>query len=227
MERAKIAKAALLFTGGKDSCLALLKTKNKYTIKYLLTILPSSYDSYMFHKPSLALLRAQSKALNLPLLTRKSSAQKEAELKDLRRLFKKVKGEVNYIITGALASVYQRNRIEKVAKKLGMKVVMPLWGLNPEALWKECISNNFEVILTKIACEGLGKEWLNKRIDKKLFKKFLLLSKKYRFHLTGEGGDFETAVIYCPLFSNKIKIKGRIKSESQYRHFLIIEKVSL
>jgi len=218
-------KAALLFTGGKDSCLALLKAKSSYAVEYLLTILPSSHDSYMFHKPSLSLLRAQSKALNLPLLIQRSS--KKEELKDLEKLLKKVKGKANYIITGAVASTYQRNRIKKVAEKVGMKVIMPLWGINPEALWRECLKNNFEVILAKIACEGLGKEWLNKKIDKELFKKFLLLSKKYKFHLTGEGGDFETAVIFCPLFSNKIKIKGKIKSESQYRHFFIVEKVLL
>ncbi len=224
MKTAKVA--AVLFTGGKDSCLALLKTKNKYAIKYLLTILPASYDSYMFHRPSLALLRAQAKALNLPLLTQKSLSQKEAELRDLEKLLKKVKGKVNYVITGAVASAYQRSRISRVAKKVGLNVVTPLWGFSPEAIWRGCIKNNFKIILTKIACDGLGKEWLNKPIDKGSLKKFLLLSKKHKFHLTGEGGGFETAVVYCPLFNRKIKIKGRTKSESQYRHFLIVEKVS-
>lgn len=220
-------RAAVLFSGGKDSCLALLKAKSKYSIKYLLTILPSSYDSYMYHKPFLALLRAQAKALNLPLLIQKSSAKKEIELKDLEKLLRKVKGKVSYIIAGAVASTYQRSRIETVARKLGFKVIAPLWGLNPKVIWGECIKNHFEIILTKIACEGLGKEWLNKSIDKELFKEFLILSKKYKFHLTGEGGDFESAVVDCPMFSRRIRIKGRIKSESPYRHFLIIEEVLL
>jgi len=227
MERAKIAKAAVLFTGGKDSCLALLKTKNKYTIKYLLTILPSSYDSYMYHKPFLPLLRAQAKVLGLPLLIQKSSAQKEIELKDLEKLLMKVKGKVSYIIVGAVASTYQRSRIETVAKKLGFKVVAPLWGLNPKAIWGECIKNHFEIILTKIACEGLGKEWLGKGVTERELDELIRLSKKYGFNLEFEGGDAETAVLICPLFKKRIRIKGRIKSESQYRHFLIIEKVSL
>lgn len=217
-------KAALLFTGGKDSCLALLKAKQAgYNIKYLLTILPSSYDSWMWHKPSLQLLKAQAKALGIPLITQKSRTQKEKEVEDLEKLLIKVK-DIEYVITGGIASKYQKQRIEKITKKLNLKLVNPLWNMKSGDVWKECLNKKFEIILVKICCEGLGKEWLGKIITKNNFKELTALSNKYGFDVTAEGGDFETEVLDMPLFRKKIKIDFKIKSETPYRHFLIITK---
>ncbi|UZE93752.1 MAG: diphthine--ammonia ligase [Candidatus Pacearchaeota archaeon] len=219
-------KAAILFTGGKDSCLALMISKKKgFDVKYLLTIIPSSYDSYMYHKPSLILLKAQSKSLGIPLIIQKSKTEKEKEVEDLDKLFEKIKRKVDYIITGGIVSKYQKERIEKIVRKFDLKIFNPLWGMKARDIWKECLRNDFKVILTKICCEGLDKEWLGKRISKKLFENLIGKSRKYGFNLEFEGGDAETTVLDMPLFKEKIEIDSKIKSESLYRHFLIIKKV--
>ena len=218
--------AAVLFSGGKDSCLALFLAKQQgYNIKYLLTILPSSYDSYMYHKPSLVFLIKQAKMLNLPLIIQKSKSIKEKEVNDLKKLLEKVRGKVEYIVTGGVASKYQATRIEKVSKELGFKLFNPLWNLKAEDVWKKCLENNFEIILTKICCEGLEKEWLGKVIDKEKLKELIKISKKYGFSLEFEGGDAETAVLFMPIFKKKIKIKSKISSEGDYRHFLEIRRI--
>jgi ABC transporter with metal-binding/Fe-S-binding domain ATP-binding protein len=217
--------AAVLFTGGKDSCLALLLTNKKFNVKYLLTILPSSYDSYMYHKPSLVLLKEQAKMLNLPLIVQKSRSIKEKEVDDLKKLLGKVRGKVDCIITGGVASKYQATRVEKVSKELGFELFNPLWNLKAEDVWKKCLENNFEIILTKICCEGLEKEWLEKVIDKEKLKELIKISKKYGFSLEFEGGDAETAVLFMPIFKKKIKIKSKIRSEGDYRHFLSIKRI--
>lgn len=219
-------KAALLFTGGKDSCLALLRAKeNGFDVKYLLSIIPSSFDSYMYHKPSLLLLKAQARMLSIPLLTKKSRAGKERELKDLEALIKRVSKKVDYLVIGGIASNYQAKRIKKIAEKQKLKILAPLWNYSAKQLWHELLENNLKVVITKISCEGLGKEWLGKIIDKKAFEELMTLSKKYKFELSGEGGDFETAVLFMPLFSREIKIKCKSRSQGSYRHFFVVEKV--
>jgi ABC transporter with metal-binding/Fe-S-binding domain ATP-binding protein len=226
-KKLKKKNAAVLFTGGKDSCLALLKAKQKdFNINYLLTILPSSYDSYMYHKPSFSLLKMQAKMLGIPLIIQKSRSIKEKEVEDLEKLLKKVVDKVDFIITGGVASKYQATRIEKITNKLGFKLFNPLWNLNPEKVWKECLDNNFEIILTKICCEGLSKNWLGKIIDEKIFDDLIKKCKKYGFSLEFEGGDAETTVLFMPLFKKKIKIESKIKSEGDYRHFLIIKRIN-
>lgn len=221
-------KAAILFSGGKDSCLALLKAREKgFNVKYLATILPSSYDSWMWHKPSLLLLKTQAKVLDIPLIIQRSKTEKEKEVKDLEKLFRKIRGKVDYIITGGIGSKYQKTRITKVIEEHDLKSFNPLWNVEAKDIWKECLKNKFEIILTKICCEGLNKEFLGKRIDKEILDIITKKSKKYGFNLEFEGGEAETAVLDMPLFKEKIKISTKVKSESPYRHFLLIKKVKL
>lgn len=220
--------AGVLFTGGKDSCLALLKAKQQgLQIKFLLAIIPSSYDSWMWHKPSLMLLEAQAKALGIPLILQKSTDEQEKNLEDLKKLLENAKSQgIECIITGGVSSKYQGERIEKIARKLGLKVFAPIWGIKSAELWQECLKNKFGVIITKIACEGIPADFLGKPVEKH-FNELLRLSKEYSFDLIAEGGDFETTVLDMPLFKKKIEVEGEIKSETAYRHFFVIKKVRL
>ena len=89
MER-KNKIAAVLFSGGKDSCLALHLAKQNYNVRYLLTVLPKNPDSFMFHKPNLKLLRKQAEMLGIKLIVKRSKGEKEKELEDLKTLIEKL-----------------------------------------------------------------------------------------------------------------------------------------
>ena len=158
---------AVLFSGGKDSCLALhLALQKGYDVKYLLSVIPKNFDSFMFHKPDLKLLKKQAEMLGIKLLTYKTLGEKENELKDLRLLIDKVKKEVDVIVVGGIASSYQGKRIKKICSELGLKFYAPLWNYKSEDVWNLLLKEKFRIILTKISCEGLGKEWLGDVIDK-------------------------------------------------------------
>jgi len=214
-------RLAALFSGGKDSCLALFKAKEEgHEVKYLLNINPKNSDSFMFHKPNLKLLKKQAENLGIPLIIQNSKGRKDEELKDLSGLIKKVKDKVDGIVIGGIASNYQGKRIKEIAEKFNLKVYSPLWDYTGEKLWQELLKNKFKVVLIKISCEGLPKEFLGKIITEEIFQKIKKLAEKYKFRVDFEGGEAETAVLFMPYFKKEIKIKGRIRSEGQYRHFL-------
>lgn len=218
--------AAVLFTGGKDSCLALQLAKQQgYKICYLLSVLPENFDSFMFHKPDLRFLKKQAEMLNLPLIVEKSKGKKDKELRDLKKLIEKVKDKINIIVVGGIESSYQRNRIKKVCEDLGLKFYAPLWGCGCEEIWRKLFKEKFKVILTKISCEGIHRDFLGKVIDKDMFKKLKKLSEKNKFRLDFEGGEAESAVLFMPEFKKNIKIKYSIEDEGEYRHFLKIKEV--
>ena len=67
-----IMKLGVLFSGGKDSCLALHKAlKEGHEVLYLLSVIPENFDSFMFHKPYLDLLEKQAEMLDIDLIIQK------------------------------------------------------------------------------------------------------------------------------------------------------------
>lgn len=221
-------KLAVLFTGGKDSCLALFRMKSEAVC--LLTMISENIDSYMFHTPNEDVIKLQSKSMGLPLLIGKTKGVKEEELVDLKDLIKNAikKYKIEGLVTGALFSEYQASRIENICNELGIKCINPLWRMKPEDEIKELLKNNFKFIFTTVAADGLNKSWINKIIDEKAFSELKILNKKYDVSLIGEGGCFESLVLNCPLFSKELKITDyEIKMESENCGKLIIKKVKL
>jgi len=219
----KKEKVGVLFSGGKDSCLALFEV-GKENVDVLLSIIPKSKDSWMFHKPNVKLLKKQAEMLGVELITQESKSGKEKELKELKKLISKSK--INKLVVGGLASNYQGNRIKKICEELGVEFIAPLWSYSSKQLWKELLDNNFKIIITKISCEGLGKEFIGKIIDKERFKELEELEKKYRFRLDFEGGEAETSVLHMPGFKKEIKVEYGVESEGSYRHFIKIKKIN-
>ena len=217
---------AVLFSGGKDSCFSLYKEIKKYNIKCLIAIKPKTDESYMFHYPNINLVKTQAKLLNLPLIFNKTKGEKEIELKDLEDAIKTAikKYKIKYLISGALASNYQKSRIEKLCKKYNLESIAPLWGINPESYLKSLIKNKFEVIITGVAADGLNKNYLGRTIDNTLIKEL----KKLKIHLAFEGGEAETFVTSCPLFNKKIKIiESKKHMENDCTGKLIIKRIKL
>jgi len=177
-----------------------------HEITHILTMMPERDDSYMFHHPNVHLTAIQAELMGIPQIIGKTKGEKEHELKDLEALIAKVAGKANGIVTGALYSNYQKERIDAIAKKLGLESEAPMWNINLEKYWEMLLENKFKVIITAVAAEGLDESWLGRLIDKKAVKELIEISKKNKINIAGEGGEFETFVLECPLFSKKIEI---------------------
>lgn len=222
-------RVAILFSGGKDSTLAVYEVLQAgYDVKYLISVFPRSRESYMFHYPNIELTGQQAKSMGIPIITRTTEGEKERELHDLEEALKPIKDKIDCVISGAVASEYQLSRVDKICKKLNLKSFAPLWHKDPLDLWRMCLDNGFKIMITAVACEGLDKSWLGKIINEDNFKELKHLSEKYRFHLSGEGGEFETLVVDCSLFRKALKVeKTRIEwDEKTNSGFLIIEEIA-
>lgn len=200
---------AALFSGGKDSTYALYKIVSQgHKIKYLVTIFPGREDSWMFHYPCIELTKLQSIALGIRQIIQKTKGEKEKELEDLKSILSKVKNEIDGIVSGAVASKYQKSRIDKICKELRLKSFAPLWNRDPEELLREEIKSRFEIIITGTYCEGFDKSWLGRKIDERCIEDLKKLKEKYGINLSGEGGEYETLTLDCPLFKKKILIES-------------------
>lgn len=206
-------KLGVLFSGGKDSTYAtLLMKKEDYEICCLITMDSKNNDSYMFHTPSISKTKKQAESMNIPLFIGKTEGKKEIELKDLEKTIKEAKEKYNIqgIITGAVESVYQASRIQKICDKLGLKCFNPLWKIGQINLLNDLLKNKFEVIITGVSAYPLDKSWLGRIIDKEFIKEVKVLEDKYKINPAGEGGEFETFVLNAPgLFKKPLEVTSK------------------
>lgn len=202
-------KTAVLFSGGKDSTYAAyLAKKNGCDISCLITIFSKNPYSYMFHTPSIKKVEKQAEVMKIPLIIQETEGEKERELEDLKIAIKRAVKEygVNGIITGAVESVYQASRIQKICDELGLKCLNPLWKKNQIELLKDLIKDNFKIIIIGVFAYPLDGSWLGKIIDKKFLDDVKKLNEEYNISPAGEGGEFETYVLDCPLFERPLDI---------------------
>jgi predicted ATP pyrophosphatase (TIGR00289 family) len=202
-------KVAVLFSGGKDSSYAIQWCIDQsHTIISLVSIFPERSDSYMYHTPNIELTCIQAKATGLPHITRKSSGIKEEEVKDLEAAVKTL--DIDGLVSGAVASEYQRSRVASVSEKLGLRSITPLWHKDPLIYLNDMINRDFDIIFTGVYALGFNKNWLGRKLDESALKDLMKLNKNYGVNLSGEGGEYETLVLDAPFFKKRIKI---IKSE--------------
>lgn len=204
-------KCAVLFSGGKDSTYAAYLAKHyNNEITCLISIISENPESYMFHTPSISKVNKQAEVMNLPIIIKKTKGIKEEELKDLEYAIKmaKINYNIEAVVTGAVESAYQASRVQKICDNLNLECFNPLWQKDPEELWDDLLTNGFEIIIIGVAAEGMDKELLGKKIDREMIDKLKGINSKCKIHLSFEGGEAETFVLNCPLFSKELIVQA-------------------
>ena len=222
-------RLAVLFSGGKDSTLALLKAMEKEEVVCLVSLISKNLESYMFHTVNIDVTRVQAEAIGLPLIRKVTEGRREEELQDLTRAIEEAKEgfKIEGVVTGAIESVYQAERVQRVCHDLDLWCFNPLWKRNQEELLGEIVQNGFKVIVSGVFAYPLDRSWLGKEIDKDLIARLLKLQKEYGISPSGEGGEIETTVLDAPLFRKRIEVlDSKIEEEGNSGVFMI-EKVRL
>lgn len=201
-------RLGVLFSGGKDSTLALHKAAEKEEVVCLITLVSENKESYMFHTPNIDITVLQAEALGLPLIKKATKGKPEEELKDLEEAIAQAVNcfKIEGVVTGAVESAYQSKRIQSICDRLNVLCVNPLWKKNQKALLEELVEEGFKVIISGVFAYPLDESWLGKEIDKELIERLALLGKKFGLSVSGEGGEIETTVLDAPLFKKKIEI---------------------
>ena len=195
----------------------------------LITLFPKSEMSYMFHFPNITWTRLQAEAMGVPQLTAYTEGVKEEELDDLRKALAEAKSKYSLrgIYTGALASVYQKTRVERICSDLGLACISPLWGVDPEKHLRRIAADGFLAIVVSVSALGLDEGWLGRALDQRSIAELVSLGKKYRFHVGLEGGEGETFVLDAPSFSSSIEVRSASKHWSGESGYLEITDAAL
>ena len=214
-------KLACLFSGGKDSTYAIhLAQKQGHDVVCLLSIFPKSEESHLLHYPNLRWTKLQSESMKIPqLTTRSNSDDTDDELIAMENLLQNAKDQfqIDGLVHGGIKSKFQKEKFETLCLKLNLVSIVPLWETEPKKYMNELLDSDFNFMMMTVSSDGLDEQWLGKLISKSDIEILNNLSNKFGFNLNFEGGEAETFVIDCPLFSNPIKINQFTKNWDGYR----------
>ncbi len=216
---------AVLYSGGKDSTLALHKAVAMgVEIDLLITMISRNTHSYMFHYPNVRHTKLQAEALGIRQVFAETEGKKEEELADLESAFKE--NGVEVLVTGATYSRYQGDRINIIAKKMGIEHIAPLWHIDPLEELNE-LDRNFNAIITSVSAEGLGEDLLGRRIDQGVIRELQEANRKHGINMLFEGGEAESFVLNAPLFKKKIEVLKARKEWNGVSGAYLIEEARL
>lgn len=191
-------RLAVLFSGGKDSTYAaFVMSQMGHQISALVSIHPSDPHSWIFHTPNLKFVPKMAEVMGLPLVMRESTGEEGSDLEALKEALSAV--DVDGVVTGAIASDYQWDRINGVCQELDLKVFSPLWRKDQQLLLEDMVSSGLRAVLVSISAEGLGPEWLGRELDGGALADLKRVAERTGMNLAGEGGEYETLVLDSPL----------------------------
>ena len=201
-------RLGVLFSGGKDSTLALHMAAQKEEVACLITVVSKNKESFMFHTPNINMTLIQAEALALPLVSVTTQGQKEKELADLEHAIAEAKREfsIEGVVTGAVESVYQATRVQRICNQLDLWCFNPLWKHDQKALLENLLEKQFKVIISGIFAYPLDEKWLGKQIDAQVIARLVELQGKYGISPSGEGGEIESTVLDAPMFKQEIEV---------------------
>ena len=128
---------------------------------------------------------------------------------DLVALAEALRGRaIDGFVSGALRSDYQKSRLERMAEELGIVSWTPLWHQSGHEHLRGMIEHGFEIMITGVSAEGLTEAWLGRILTKESFEELAALASKHRFHVEGEGGEYETLVVGGPHMDQRLSVEA-------------------
>ena len=214
-------KVCVLYSGGKDSNLALLKAYEEFEVVCLITLSPKSEESTLFHYPNTEIVKLQAESLGIPLIMKTCSDDEESSLKALYNVLTKAKEtyDVNGVVTGAIRSTYQATRFQRICDDLELWCFNPLWLRDEISILNEALENGFEIVFVRVA--GLEKTLLGKKLTANIIQKFTEM--RNYLNPAGEGGEYETLVLDGPILKKKIVLEN-VEVEWKRDHGMLIVK---
>ncbi len=222
-------KLGVLFSGGKDSVFACWRAMEKNSVACLITLVSENTDSYMFHTPNICQASLQSEAMGLVQLSWPTQGVKEAELEDLMAAIVAARDRygIEGVVTGAIESVYQAARVQRICRSLDLWCFNPLWQTDQINYLRQLLSEGFRVIISGVYAYPFEASWLGAELTEERIRKLSELQKKYKINPSGEGGELETFVLDGPLFRKRIEILRASQNYANYRGQYLIEETRL
>ncbi|MDR2866507.1 MAG: diphthine--ammonia ligase [Methanomassiliicoccaceae archaeon] len=218
-------RLASLYSGGKDSTLAMyLAEQMGHTVECMVSIVPYSGDSMMFHVPNTHLVPLLAGSMGKRLVTVSTGGNEDEDMDALHRALSGL--DIDGVVTGAVWSDYQWDRMNRVCGSLGLVCLAPLWRKDQEMIMDELMDSDISSVIVGVFAEGLDVTWLGRSVSDS-YEQLKIIGSKNHISIIGEGGEFETLTLDSPMQTSVLEIEHAEKDWNGHRGTLNVKRARL
>jgi uncharacterized protein (TIGR00290 family) len=194
-------RAAVSWSGGKDSLAALAASRERFEVVAALTMFDENGQRSRSHGLRPELIAAQADRLGLRAVTARCTWEtyNNAFVAALRGLAAE---GVTHVVFGDLIYPEHREWAEQRCAEAGVIAVEPLWGTPTDTLFDAFVTSGVQALLVTIREPWLDESWLGRPLSAGMKAVFA----DRGIDPCGERGEYHTAVVDSPLFSHPVAV---------------------
>lgn len=212
-------KYALMWSGGKDSALALQRvTAAGIRVSRLINFYDAPTRRVRFHATRAEMIQAQADAVEIDLDAISATwpemeARLTAELDALRS-----EGFAG-VVFGDIHLADVRDWYETRVRAAGLEHIEPIWGEAPNKLVREFVESGGRAVITCVDLTRLEASWLGRIIDERFPDEIGAT----RADPCGENGEFHSFAFQGPAFRQPVAWRpGETRSEPGYAQLDVV-----
>jgi diphthine-ammonia ligase len=194
-------RAAVSWSGGKDSLAAVAATRAELDIVCALTMFDEEGQRSRSHGLRPELIAAQAARLGLRSVTARCSwsTYNDAFAAALLEL---ARDGISHVVFGDLVYPEHREWAEARCTEAGVIAVEPLFGMCTSALFDAFVASGTTALMVTVREPWLDESWLGRPLSAEMKELFDARG----IDPCGERGEYHTAVVDSPLFSHPVTV---------------------
>jgi len=195
-------RAAISWSGGKDSCAALHRTHFTYDVVAMVTMCDETAARSRSHGLRPEVLDAQAERLGLRRVSRGCTWPTYDDA--FRDALGELAGDgITHAIFGDILFEEHRRWAEEMCAAHGLTAIEPLFGSSTTALFEEWTASGADAIIVTARAEFLDATWLGRPLRREMLAELTRLG----VDPCGERGEYHTVVTDSPLFSRPLPLE--------------------
>jgi uncharacterized protein (TIGR00290 family) len=206
-------RCALMWSGGKDSALALQRAVEAgLNVERLINFHDAATGRVRFHATHVGMVQAQASALGIELRTIATSWPEMGGLLAEELVALRSEG-FDGVVLGDIHLADVRAWYEERVGAAGLQHVEPLWAEEPAHLLREFVETGGRAVITCVESARLDASWLGRIIDERFADEIGATGVDH----CGENGEYHSFAFQGPMFARPVGWRaGEKRSESGF-----------